>query len=544
MRTRVSNPVLPGFYPDPSICRVGEDYYMVTSTFAYFPGVPIFHSRDLVHWQQIGNVLDREEQLDLSGVKQSEGIFAPTIRYHKGTFYMITTNVTHGGNFIVTAQNPAGPWSYPFFLEAEGIDPSLFFDEDGRCYYTGTRARRERSTDPSEKASGHRSARIDPDAKIVAEYFGDNEIFVQELDLKSLRLVGDTYAIWYGALREVVWPEGPHLYKKDGRYYLLIAEAGTAHEHAVTVASGTSLTEQFEGYRGNPILTHRHLGRNYPIVNVGHGDLVETQNGEWYMVVLASRPYGGYYRNLGRETFLVSVTWEDGWPVVNSGIGRLEDTVEGPDLPPAPVKELPEREEFDGDLLSYHFIYLRNPKMENYSLTARKGYLRMKLAPESITELVSPSYLGIRQTSKDYILETSMEFTPQSRQEEAGLVLLQNNRFHYRFVSTAKNGVKLLLVIRCMEGKEEVLAEVMLGAEEPKPLRLRVAASGQLLQYAYSHDGKSYHIIKADVDGRLLSTDIAGGFVGTTMGLYCSSNGMKSTNYADFDWLEYRNTDK
>ncbi len=540
MRTRVSNPILPGFYPDPSVCRVGEDYYMVTSTFAYFPGVPIFHSRDLVHWKQIGNVLDREEQLDLSGVKHSEGIFAPTIRYHQGTFYMITTNVTHGGNFIVTAQNPAGPWSYPFFLEAEGIDPSLFFDDDGRCYYTGTRPRREKSMAHTGQAAAG-SAWIAPDARVVSEYFGDNEIFLQELDLHTMKLIGDSYALWYGALRNVVWPEGPHLYKKDGRYYLLIAEAGTAHEHAVTVASGTSLTEPFEGYRGNPILTHRHLGKNYPIVNVGHGDLVETQNGEWYMVVLASRPYGGYYRNLGRETFLVPVTWEDGWPVVNAGVGRLEDTVVGPELEPVPVDKIPEREDFEDAVLPPHFLWLRNPKPKNYSLSARKGYLRMSLAAESITEQVSPSYVGIRQTGMSYILETCMEFHPLSSQEEAGLVLLQNNRYHYRFVSTARNGIRLLVVIRCFDGKEEVLAEVMIGKEEQRELRLRVIAKGQELQFAYSYDGKSYHIVKAEVDGRILSTDVAGGFVGTTLGLYCSSGGVKSANYADFDWLEYRN---
>jgi alpha-N-arabinofuranosidase len=322
---------------------------------------------------------------------------------------------------------------------------------------------------------------------------------------------------------------------------LLIAEAGTAHEHAVTIASGSSLTEPFEGYRANPILTHRHLGKYYPIVNVGHGDLVETQNGEWYMVVLASRPYGGYYRNLGRETFLVPVTWEDGWPVVNVGVGKLEDTVEGPDLISAPVEPVPEREDFDGSTLPYHFVYLRNPKLENYSLSARKGYLRMKLAPESITELVSPSFVGLRQTGMSYLLETSMEFSPLSKQEEAGLVLLQSNEFHYRFVSTARSGVKLIQVIRCYGGKEEMIAETVSGAEEQKQIRLRVTANMQKLQFAYSYDGKSYHIVKADVDGSILSTDVAGGFVGTTMGLYSSANGMKSTNYVDFDWIEYRN---
>lgn len=526
MGERVNNPILPGFYPDPSICRVGEDYYLVTSTFAYFPGVPIFHSRDLLHWRQIGNVLNRKEQLNLEGVRHSGGIYAPTLRYHEGTFYLITTNVTHGanpngGNFIVTAKNPEGPWSDPYFIEgADGIDPSLFFDDDGKCYYTGTRDRRE-----------------------GAKYYGDNEIWVQELDLKTMKLVGESYALWHGALKDVVWPEGPHLYKKDGKYYLLIAEAGTGHEHAVTIASGDSLKEPFKGYAANPILTHRHLGYDYPIVNVGHGDLVETQNGEWYMVVLASRPYGGYYRNLGRETFLVPVAWERGWPVINKGIGLLEFTVEGPNLPPYEVPPLPEKEDFDLEQLPYHFLWLRNPKQENYSLTDRKGYLRLRLAPEKLTELKSPTYVGIRQTGMSFIFEAEMEFMPGNRDEEAGIVLLQSHEYHYRFVSTLRDGIKVLQVIRCMKGEEELLAWVSVEdySRSKQPIRLRITAEKQDLRFSCSYDGKSYQIVKAGVDARILSTDVAGGFVGNTMGLYCSSNGKESINYADCDWIYYKN---
>lgn len=521
MAERISNPILAGFYPDPSICRVGEDYYLVTSTFAYFPGVPIFHSKDLAHWKQIGNILDRQEQLDLLGAKHSGGIYAPTIRYHEGTFYMITTNVSHGGNFIVTAEKPEGPWSKPYFLEgAEGIDPSLFFDDDGKCYYTGTKERRE-----------------------GGRYFGDNEIWIQEVDLNTMKLVGESYALWHGALREVVWPEGPHLYKKDGKYYLLIAEAGTDYDHAVTVACGTSLKEPFTGYKCNPILTHRHLGHDYPIVNVGHSDLVETQNGEWYMVVLASRPYGGYYRNLGRETFLVPVTWERGWPVVNKGIGLLEATVKTPDLPPAPVEGISEREDFDCDRLPFHYVSLRNPKQENYSLTDRKGYLRLRLAPEKITELASPTYVCVRQTGMSFVLETEMEFLPQSREEEAGIVILQSNEFHYRLISTIRDGIRVLQLIRCFKGEEEVLSQVQIEdiSRKDSGIRLRITAEKQDLRFAYSYDGKGYHIVKAGVDARILSTDVAGGFVGNTMGLYCSSNGKESSNFADFDWLYYKN---
>lgn len=520
MEKRASNPILPGFYPDPSICRVGEDYYLVTSTFAYFPGVPIFHSKDLINWKQIGNILDRKEQINLTGAKHSGGIFAPTIRYHDGTFYMITTNVTNGGNFIVTAKDPAGPWSDPYFIEgAEGIDPSLFFDDDGRCYYTGTKGRRE----------GER-------------YYGDNEIFLQEIDIKNMKLIGESYAIWHGALRNVVWPEAPHIYKKDGRYYLLIAEAGTAHAHAVTVASSDCITEPFTGYNCNPILTHRHLGLDYPIVNVGHGDLVETQNGEWYMVVLASRPYGGYYRNLGRETFLVPVEWENGWPLINRGIGLVESTVKVPNLPFTPVDPLPEKEDFDEDKLPLRFMYLRNPDLSNYSLKDKKGYLRMKLAPEKLTEPVSPSFVCIRQTGMSFIFEAKMEFDPISEAEEAGIVILQSERFHYRFVKVLKNDTKMLCLIRCKEGKEEVLAEVK--AEDMDGIGhiiLQITADFQDLTFSYGYDQKEYHTLISNVDARMLSTDVAGGFVGNTLGLYCSSNGMDSKNYADYDWIYYKN---
>ena len=465
MDKRAENPILPGFYPDPSVCRVGEDYYLVTSTFSYFPGVPIFHSKDLINWKQIGNILDREEQINLIGLGHSGGIFAPTIRYHEGTFYMITTNVGHGGNFVVTAKDPAGPWSNPYFLGAHGIDPSLFFDDDGRCYYCGTTGRRE----------GER-------------YYGDNEIWVQELDIKNMKLIGESYAIWHGALRNVVWPEAPHIYKKDGKYYLLIAEAGTAHAHAVTVACGDNITEPFTGYNCNPILTHRHLGLDYPIVNVGHGDLVETQNGEWFLVVLASRTYGGYYRNLGRETFIVPVEWEAGWPLINRGIGLIESTFKVPNLPSSPVEPLPEKEDFDNDKLPLHFLYLRNPNLDNYSLEERKGYLRMRLAPEKLTELVSPTFVSVRQTGMSFVVETKMEFNPMTDTEEAGIVMLQSNEFNYRFVITLKDGQKTLCLIRCKAGKEEVIKEIVSLEHDINKgqIQLRISADMQKLTFSYS----------------------------------------------------------
>ncbi len=517
------NPILPGFYPDPSVCRVNNDYYLVTSTFAYYPGVPIFHSRDLVHWNQIGNILERKEQLPLVNAETSEGIFAPTLRYHDGTFYMITTNVTPTNdinNFIVTATDPAGPWSDPYPLDSAGIDPSLFFDDDGRCYYCGTQNRREGS-----------------------RYFGDNEIYIQELDLNTMKLVGESYPAWHGALRGVEWPEGPHIYKKDGYYYLLISEAGTGHNHAVSIARSKSLTEPFTGYKANPIFTHRHLGNHYPIVNVGHPDIVETQNGEWWMVCLASRPRGGYYRNLGRETYLVPFIWEDGWPVINPGKGILEDTFPMPNLPAYEAKEIPAKEDFDTDTLPLHFMYLRNPKEENYSLTNRLGYLEMKLDADTLSTKGTPSYVCQRQLSFDFTAETKLSFSPAVENEQAGIAIYQSQSFNYQFLAGKKGDATVLSLIKTERDEITVLKEETLDALYPD-LTLRITENEQDLTFAYSVDGKAEKILADKVDARILSTDVAGGFVGNTIGLYATSNGKDSNTVAAFDYFSYKDNAK
>lgn len=505
---------MPGFYPDPSICRVGDDFYLVTSSFAYFPGVPVFHSRDLVHWEQIGHALDRPSQLDLDGVGQSEGIFAPTIRYHEGTFYLITTNVTKGGNFIVTASDPAGPWSEPYWLPgAQGIDPSLFFDTDGRAYYVGTRAVSE-----------------------GPKYFGDNEIWLQELDLKRMDLTGPVTPLWRGALRDAVWSEGPHLYKKDGWYYLMIAEGGTGYYHSVTIARSRAITGPYEGNPANPILTHRHLGRSYPITNTGHADLVETGNGEWWMVVLASRPYGGYYRNLGRETFLVPVIWEDGWPIVSPGRGRIEPSYQIPDLPEFSVAIPPARDDFDTPRLSPVWNCLRTPRQEFWSLEARPGYLRLRLKPERLTEPVNPAFWGRRQQHINFAAGTVLEFHPQNPAETAGMALIQSDRFHYRFECALKDQTGILRLIRCFGGKEEEMAAQPFAAER---VYLKVIGRGQDYSFYYGSTERAEMVLAEHMDGRILSTDVAGGFVGSYIGIFASSNGESSLNHADFDWFEY-----
>jgi xylan 1,4-beta-xylosidase len=510
------NPILPGCYPDPSICRAGDDYYMVTSTFEYFPGLPVFHSRDLVNWHQIGHVLDRPSQLPLEGVPASAGLYAPTIRFSQGMFYVINTLVdgkTKSGNFIVTATDPAGPWSEPHWLEStSGIDPSLFFDEDGRVWYSGTRL------------------------KTDGQYEGHTEIWLQELDLKSMCLIGEQYVLWDGAVKGAVWAEAPHIYKVQDRYYLLIAEGGTAHHHAVTVARSTAITGPYEPNPGNPILTHRHLGLDYPIVGTGHADLVETQTGEWWAVLLAMRPYGGYFYNLGRETFLVPVRWEDGWPLFSPGAGRVEFTYPVPDLTQHTWPDLPARDDFDEPTLAPYWNSLRTPPDDFLSLSERPGHIRLQLRPQRLSERTNPSFIGRRQQHIHFSAEAALEFTPQTEHEWAGLALVQNNDFHYLFVVSKAAGPVLRLIKRA-HGEEQVLAEQSADASK---IYLKVEAHEQAYGF-YStdeYDG-DWIAVAEDVDGRLLSTPVAGGFVGAYIAMYASGNGQPSANHADFDWFEY-----
>jgi len=509
------NPILSGFYPDPSICRVGEDFYLVNSSFAYFPGVPIWHSKNLADWEQIGNVLDRASQIPLNKSGHSGGIFAPTIRYYNGTFYMITTNVSGGGNFIVTAKDPAGPWSEPYYLNAPGIDPSLFFDEEGSCYYVGTRP----------NPAGVR-------------YNGDWEIWVQKLDLEQMKLTGESHAIWKGALKDVIWPEGPHIYKKDGYYYLLIAEGGTGPEHAVTVARSKEIFGPYTGNPKNPILTHRHLGKDYPVCYVGHADLVDDVNGNWYMVMLASRRCEGYI-GLGRETFLAKVVWEDGWPVVNPGVGKLEDIVV---LPFDGASSRASKQQTLRDLgkNKYDVLMLRNPKEQFYE--NNNGIIRLRFLPETLKELESPAYLGFRQLEYNYEANLDVEFNKLTDTEEFGLVILQSNEYHMllRLKYKKEAAAYSLQLVKCLNLQDHILEEKLVSSDEleadsasgAKNIKLKIKGHGQKADF-YAVIGQKELPLKLDADIHEMSTDIAGGFVGNTIGVYASGNGVKTDNYID-----------
>jgi alpha-N-arabinofuranosidase len=518
-----ANPILPGFYPDPSVERVGDDYYLVTSSFEMFPGVPIFHSRDLVSWRQIGHVLDRPSQLPLDGVGASDGIYAPTIRHHRGTFYMVTTLVTRlpkdkYTNFLVTAKNPAGPWSEPRVLSETfwRIDPSLFFDDDGKAYYVGNRL-----ADPSP-------------------YKGHRIISLQQLDLKTMKLVGPVHDLGQGHAREAFAPEAPHVYKKDGYYYLLVAEGGTFATHSVTISRSKALTGPYEQAQQNPILTHRHLGPGADIHSVGHAELVQTPKGAWWMFALGMRGAGGFCCTLGRETFLVPVRWDaGGWPLVNPGVGRIRALEPRPELPPAPAPTEPACDHFDGERLGFAWNFVRTPAAPFWSLTKRPGHLQVSLKKETLGEPANPAFVGRRLQHADFSVRTKLEFTPQAEHEAAGIAVRNGNNF-LRVVKTRRGNAQVLRVVRHDAGKEQVLAE---AAAPPGPLYLKLEARREIdYAVAFATSPERWTPLGGRIDARLLAHDKAPGgqFTGSYVGVYASSHGRPSGNTADFDYLEYK----
>lgn len=528
------NPIIPGFNPDPSICRVGDDYYLVTSTFEYFPGVPVYHSRDLVHWKMIGHALHRSTQLDLDSIACSGGIYAPTMRYHNGTFYMITTLVGQSKmpqhrNFVVTATNPAGPWSEPHWIVgAEGIDPSLFFDDDGRVYYSGNGT---------------------PSVKLWDKH---RNIWVQELDTNTWQLTGKKIDVldggeYYkkgtldgGIETGVNNYEASHIYKKDGKYYLLIAHGGTSQNHAVSIWMSDNVYGPYTVNPANPILTHRDLSKENYFTSTGHADMIETQNGEWWMVYLAKRPYGGENHIMGRETFMSPVDWSGAWPIVNLNghKGRGELIHPRPNLPEFKFSDINGLDEFTSTSLNKYWTFIRTPRTEWWSLTKRKGFLRIDLRPETISDQANPSFIGKRQEHKSFAATVKMEFVPKTENETAGLVVVRDNNYYFRYTFGMENGKKILILSRKngIGTKDSVIAKSII---ENTISTLQISSNEILYSFRYSNNGKNWKILKADVDGSLLGLAGAGRFTGTFMGMYASSNGLGSNNYADVDWFEY-----
>jgi xylan 1,4-beta-xylosidase len=498
-----SNPILPGFHPDPSICRVGSDYYLATSSFEYFPGVPIFHSRDLVHWRQIGHALTRRSQLPLANAKSSQGIFAPSLRHHAGTFYMVTTNVSDGGNFFVTASDPAGEWSEPIWLKEPvfGIDPSLSFASNGRVYYT-------------REGGGERGA-----------------IYQTELDLKTGRLLGEPRAIWAGT--GGIWPEGPHLYEIEGRYYLLIAEGGTSTGHCITVARSNDPFGPFEPCPHNPILTHSNRPQ-HPIQATGHGDLVQTVDGRWWIVLLGIRRWDGKNHHLGRETFLAPVTWSEGWPIINGG-SPIELTMSSEGLPPPhPWPSPSQRDDFDSRSLGLDWNFVRNPAADSWSLAARPGFLRLSGSDASLEARVAPAFVGRRQRHFRVGVRARLEFSPRSSDDFAGLALRANEDNHYALSLTGAAGERRVQLVTRVQGRSTAVAEERVP---DGPIELSVEAFADRYELAGGPPGALRPLGSAPTAP--LSTEAAGGFTGVYFGMFAITTGPAPMPPADFDWFEY-----
>lgn len=515
-----NNPILAGFNPDPSICRVGEDYYLVTSTFAYFPGIPILHSKDLVNWNQIGSAITRTSQLDLTEQGFSRGLYAPTIAFHDDKYYITCTQVDLGGNFIVTADRPEGPYSQPYWLpEVNGIDPSLFFDEDGKVYIVYNS--------------------IPPDN--VSLYGGHRTIRMYELDSDSLTVKGEEHLLINGGTdieKEPVWIEAPHIYKRNGYYYLMAAEGGTSYNHSEVIFRSKDILGPYEVFDNNPILTQRHLDttRAKPITSTGHADIVELPSGEWWAVFLGCRPYQGGHYNTGRETFLAPVRWENGWPVINPDFDEVQyqypiPTTTNKTKAIRPLNgNFTYRDDFSSDF-DKRWYFLRNVKEQWYTHDQKAGTFTLQLRPETIAAKGNPSALLQVQPHLYGYAQTQLSFSAQNEVEMAGLLVLQNDR-HYYFINKAGDQLQLL---KKTETGYETLSSVAYSA---KSVHLRIEASGNHYHFYYSENGNDFKLLAENVDATHLSTQSAGGFVGCMYGLYASSNGQDSDNEATFEYFE------
>lgn len=486
------NPIIPGYHPDPSVCRVGSDFYLVNSSFQYFPGVPIFKSKDMVNWEQIGNVLDRESQIPLKGASSWLGIYAPTIRYHEGTYYMVTTNVGNGGNFYVTSTSPYGPWSEPIWVAQDGIDPSLWF-EDGKCYFTSN---------------------------------PNNSIVLSEIDVKTGKLLTEGKTISQGTGGR--YPEGAHIYKKDGYYYLLISEGGTELAHGLTIARSKNIYGPYESNPANPIFTHcRMAAQGNQIQGTGHGDFVQAEDGSWWLVMLGYRNFGGSYHHLGRETFLAPVEWKEGeWPVVNGG-NPIDTLMQVKTLPLQPV--VAKTPTLEGDKPGPEWLYIQNPIKENYEYG--NGKVSLHASKSTLTENNQPTFMGIRQESDKFTMSVTIDPRKLAEESEAGLTVYQINNGHSDiFIRPSDNGEQYDVVLR--HTVKSLVKENVVATLANVPIALAILSDGNTYSFGYVKDGKTE--VCGNIETSLLSTEVVGGFTGVILGMYATGEGS-----AEFSNLVY-----
>ena len=465
VRDAEGRPLLSGCYPDPTIERVGGDYYLATSTFEYFPGIPIFHSTDLVTWTQIGHALDSEGQLAMTHTRPSGGLFAPTLRHHDGQWYLICTVVQDeepNGNFVMTADNPEGPWSDPiWFDDAPGIDPSLFFDEDGRAWYTGTKL-------------------------IERDWPQQTVVWMREFDIAQRRLVGPVHELWSGAVTGAIWAEGPHIYRRGDWYYLLASEGGTSFFHALSVARSRSVTGPYEGFAGNPVFTHRTLGTGAPIQNVGHADLVAIDDERWAAVFLATRPVDGA-TVLGRETFIVDVEWQDDWPVFAPGRGRIDARPAGAEPASFPA--------------TAQWCQVRTDRHDFADIDEERREIRIRPLEGRPDEPTTPAFVGVRQRHHSFSLRGDIRV--------GGGIAARMSDNAFIWVERDETTVRVL-------GLDEPLT-VDIDAAEIVSLALESDGADYVVRQR-SADGDR---VLASVAASHLSVERAGGFLGVWVGFLC-----------------------
>ncbi|WP_113651894.1 glycoside hydrolase family 43 protein [Pedobacter namyangjuensis] len=525
------NPILAGFYPDPSVTKVGDNYYLVNSTFSYFPGIPIFQSKDLKNWKQIGNVIDRPNQMNFMGDGTSRGLFAPSINYFKGTYYLTCTLIDRKGNFVMTAKNPAGPWSDPTWLpQVKGIDPSLFFDDDKAYIVYNSDA---------------------PDNKPL--YSGHRTIRTYEFDPINLKVIGEEVQLVNGGVdisKKPVWIEGPHIFKRENWYYLCAAEGGTSVNHSQVILRSKSAIGPYTPYQKNPILTQRDLDprRKNPVTSAGHAELVEGPDGKTYAVFLAVRPYEGNHYNTGRETFIAPVRWVDGWPIINPDHKEIQYQFTA-GFKEVKQKAVPQsgnfayRTTFEKSL-DLSLLFLRTKDTSWYKLDRIKG-LTMKLRPETCMGKGNPSFVAKRQQHLSCTASTELDFETTAANEKAGLLIFQSEKNFYYICKSADNGKT---VIQLFKGNEEskgmeLLAQQPISAASKK-VYIKIKADKSLYSFSFATKPNNWITLKDNVDGKFLSTETAGGFIGSVFAMYATSSGKTSTNQASFKWLDYKGDDE
>ncbi len=495
----ITNPILPGFNPDPSILRVEDDYFIASSTFEWFPGVRIHHSRDLVHWRLLTHALTRKSQLDMVGNENSGGVWAPCLSYSGGLFYLIYTDVKNltgrfvdAHNYLITADNIEGPWSEPTYLNSSGFDPSLFHDENGRKWLLN----------------------------MIWDYRTENVsggILIQEYDPKAKKLIGNRKLIFKGTQSGTT--EAPHIYKRNGYYYLMTAEGGTEYGHMVTMCRSKHILGPYELDPENPMLTSAN-NVELALQKAGHASLVETQNGEFYLAHLCGRPLpGAKHCNLGRETAIQRCYWDrEGWLRLSNKRHEPSVTVHAPDLPECKLEPDPTQDNFDSEKLNLHFNTLREPVDSRWlSLTERPGYLRLR-GRESLTSRFHQSLVARRLKSFVCEVSTVVEFSPENFQQHAGLVCYYNRKnFLYLRISTDEKIGKNLSIIRMDQAKPEYYDQIPI--EREIPIFLKVKFNYDSIQFYYSGDQTDWEKTGHEFYAGKLSDDYCTGFTGTFIGL-------------------------